>query len=150
LKHTTNALLALAVAGALVLPSWRALGAEAKPVEPVQEWSGAFNEAKDEALQKEAPKEGYLTDEKAWAKLWRAWHGDQKVPRIDFDKQFILVATVECGANRLHGKFTINEDGDLKAVWASTLVAGPGFAYQMCLMDRAGVKSVNGRALDKK
>ena len=46
-------------------------------------------------LRQQAPPNGLVVDEKAWAKLWRAYRGNDELPKIDFDKQMILVGVVE-------------------------------------------------------
>jgi hypothetical protein len=149
MMRTTNRLLALAMVGALILPGWQAFGGEDRPVKPVKQWSGSFDDEKDEQLMDQAPKSGLIANEKAWAKLWKAWRGDEKLPRIDFTKELVLVGTTACGRNQLSGHFQLDASGDLHVMWATTLIAGPGFAYHISVVERDEIKSINGKALDK-
>ena len=67
-------------------------------MELVRQWHGAFRRPQDEALIKEAPASGYIANPEAWAKLWKAWRGQQAIPDVDFGKQFVLVCTTACAA----------------------------------------------------
>lgn len=65
--------------------------ADVQPVKFVKQWKGKFVQRTDEPLMSEAPKSGYLANEKAWAKLWKAWRGKEELPKVDFEKQLVLV-----------------------------------------------------------
>ena len=45
---------------------------KARPVKIVQSWNGKLADA---TLRNVEPAEGFILDEKAWAKLWKAWRG---------------------------------------------------------------------------
>jgi hypothetical protein len=139
------AALAFALAGAALLaPGAAAQGKKGTRVVPARFWSGVN---RDEALKKEAPKSGLVTDAKAFEKLWKAWRKDEKVPEIDFKKQFVVVGLAS-GPNRPFVNATLDE-GDLKLGWGQTLIGGPGFGYGLAAFDRKGVKTVNGKVIGK-
>src|SRR5262245_36652637 len=87
-----------------------ALPADTK-VTPAQEIKGSFADNKDLPKMKEVPASGILADEKAFAKLWTSWRGNAVPPKVDFQKQFVYVATGVCAANRISGDFVLTEKG---------------------------------------
>jgi hypothetical protein len=127
----------LAVAGAAF--------AQGTEVIPNNQWGAFFT---DNKLEKEAPKGGIVTDAKAFAKLWKAWRKDEKLPKVDFTKEFVFVA-VTTGPNKVSIHEPTLNKGDLKIAVRATLVYGDGFGYVMATFNRKGVKTVNGKALPK-
>jgi hypothetical protein len=124
------------------------IGAEAKKVEVRQSWDGTIP---DDKLRKEEPANGFITDEKTWAKLWKAWCGNAKLPKVDFDKELILVQTVE-GLNTISPPdLRLTDKGNLRVpLPVSTLLpASGGFGYKIVTVRRDGVKTVNGKTLKK-
>jgi hypothetical protein len=117
-----------------------------KKVEVIQSWTGQLP---DEALQKLSPPIGFLTTQREWAALWRAWRGKEEPPAPNFARQLVLVFTVP-GPNNLGCGPTIDSKGNVTAMAATTLIAGPGFGYLIQIIPRDGVRSVNGKALDAK
>jgi hypothetical protein len=103
-------------------------------------------------LQRQAPPNGFIANEEAWAKLWRAYRGNDELPKIDFDKKMVLV---EVGRDPNQLGFDpegliLNEEGDLKASFISTVVGyiNPKTCrYMFLLISREGVKSVNGKPI---
>jgi hypothetical protein len=145
-KHVITVALCTAIfAGAHV----SRLSADDKPVKPTKEWNGSFPKKEDEPLAKAAPASGYIADEKSWTKLWKAWREKEEAPKIDFDKQLVLVGTTECAANKMGASFKLDDKGDLKGGFISTQIAGPGFAYMIVVVDRTDVKTYNGAAIKK-
>src|SRR5262245_7012838 len=100
-------------------------------------------------LLKEAPKTGYVANEKAWAKLWKAWRGKEELPKVDFEKQLVLVRAVPGAMNMIDLDLKLSEKGELKGDFKATEIGGPGFAYLIVVIDRAGIKSYNGKIIDK-
>ncbi|MEI7731855.1 MAG: hypothetical protein WCO56_19945 [Verrucomicrobiota bacterium] len=98
---------------------------------------------------KEVPARGYITNAKAWAKLWKAWRGQEELPPIDFQKQLVLVGATACAGNQISPGFTLDAKGDLKGGFMSTMMAGPGFAYAIAVINRAAVKTYNGQPIAK-
>ncbi len=119
-----------------------------KEIEPVKTWSGSS--LKEEGI-KEAPKSGVITDAEAWAKLWKAWKFEEKLPEVDFKKQIVLVTTAGCAANKWSGpQIKLTEKGDLRPQVAATEIGGPGFIYLIQIVDREGVKTIHGKPLKDK
>lgn len=136
--------------GLQVLP----VPAGTKELKGQQSWDGTIADAK---LLKDAPANGkalqgaagFVTDQAAWAKLWKAWRGEQKVPTVDFTKDLVLVFTLG-GPNKISSPtLRLNDQGDLKADAAATLIGGDGFCYKFVVISRAGIKTINGTALKK-
>jgi hypothetical protein len=134
----------LTMAATLVLALSGAAPGEEKQVTPSKDWVEIVN---DETLKKEAPKGGVITDAKAFEKLWKAWRKDEKVPKVDFTKQFVVV-TLAGGPNKPSISATL-KDGDLKITAIQTLIGGDGFGYSIATFDRKGVTKVNGKELPK-
>ena len=139
----------VALAASLSLAPVEAGGAGASPAQvkvPLkQTWSGG-NLPLD--LQVAAPPVLYVADQAGWERLWRAWRGGEALPKVDFDRELILVCTTvspnSCGVNP-----ALDEQGDLKVAPVSTLIASDAktFNYQIGLIDRAGVRSIAGRPI---
>jgi hypothetical protein len=116
-----------------------------KLVKPDREWVEVI---KDNQLAKEAPKTGVIESAEAFAKLWKAWRKDEKVPEIDFKKKIVVVTLAKGGPNRPRVSAVIDE-GNLRTRAVSTLIGGPGFGYSIGLYDRKGIKTINGHAIAK-
>jgi hypothetical protein len=119
-----------------------ALVSVAAEVKPESSWSTVV---KDEALAKKAPENGVLTDAKAFETLWKATMGDEKLPKVDFDKNLVVVSLSLGGPNRprvFGGKLT---DGNLEVVAVSTKIGGEGFGIAFTVFPKEGVKKVNGK-----
>src|SRR5262245_3727436 len=104
------------------------------------------------ALRRQAPPKGFIANEKAWAKLWMAYRGNDELPKIDFDEQMILVVVTNDPNDIGPGRLILNRSGDLSVSIVSTLM---GFAnpetckYIFMLISREGVKSINGAPVPK-
>jgi hypothetical protein len=112
-----------------------------KVIKPEREW---VDVAADDKLMKEAPKDGIIVDAKAFEKLWKAWRKDEKVPKIDFDKNLVVVTLAVGGPNKPRCTARLGEDGDLKILAISTKLGGDGFGYSIGVYEKAGIKKVNG------
>jgi hypothetical protein len=130
------------------------LRAETKDLKIEQSWDGIIA---NEKLLKEAPANGkplqgaagFVTERKAWVKLWKAWRGKEKVPQVDFTKDLVLVITLG-GPNKISPPvLRLDDKGELEAWAAATLNPADGFCYKLVIIRRQGVKSVNRTALPK-
>jgi hypothetical protein len=121
--------------------------AQAAPekVVPNREWTGVI---RDETLKNKAPANGLITDAKTFEKVWKAWRKDDKVPEVDFKKEFVLV-TRSVGPNRL-SLITSLDDGKMTVNARQTELGGRGFGYSLATFNRKGITTVNGNALEKK
>jgi hypothetical protein len=132
----------LLFAGALLSTS--NAGDEKKEIKPTQHW-GAVEKDKDK--RKAAPKAGYLTTQDAFEKLWDAWGVKGKAPMLDFKKQIVFVQLAG-GPNNLSTSYSLDKNGNLTAKSAQTLLDGPGFGYGIDVLERAGIKSYQGKPLE--
>ena len=104
-------------------------------------------------LRDQAPP-GFVANEETWAKLWRAYRGNEELPKIDFDKQMILVG-VGADPNAIGydpDSLILDEDGDLKVSYIQTLKGYQNpetCRYIFLLISREGVKSINGDLLTR-
>lgn len=110
---------------------------------PTVELSGSLDDA---TLQKSAPENGVIVSKKKWEELAKAWKLAEPLPKVDFDKEIIVVATTV--GSRLNLKPTL-KDGDLKALAIATRDLRPGFRYAIQTFKKEGVKTVNGKELPK-
>ncbi len=129
--------------------TWKAsAGREKQEVKAARTWSGVFKSETDEALARHAPSRRYLSTDKQWSALWKAWRSNEQVPRIDFTKELVLVETSD-GPNQVGIRADLDEKGNLTTQSHQTLMAGPGFGYTMITIARQGIKTINGRALEQ-
>src|SRR5262245_8649260 len=140
------ALVALFAVAVLMSPSL-AQKAKGKVIKADREWVEIINDTK---LAKEAPKDGYITDAKAFEKLWKSWRKDEKVPEIDFKKKIVVITLSEGGPNKPGCTARLTDEGDLVVTAVSTLIGGEAFGYSIGVYPSAGVKKVNGKALAAK
>jgi hypothetical protein len=132
----------IAVAVLLGLPLVRA--DESKQIPVLRKWDG---KVEDETLRKASPVTGYIANEKEFRKLWQAWRpNDKEVPKIDFEKELVLVG-VASGPNSVRVIPQLNDKGDLQVLARASLVAGPGFGYQIITVKREGIKTIKGKAI---
>ena len=111
-----------------------------KPLETLKEWRG---DNPNEGLAKDSPK--FITNAKDLEKLWKAWDIKEKLPEIDFAKEILLVETTR--GSRLNLKATLDEKGDLQPLGLATRDLRPGFRYVMTTVNKAGVKTIAGKAI---
>jgi hypothetical protein len=126
----------------------RSLGqSRGKLIKVEKAWDG---EIKLELRQQAPPPlNHFIADEKAWANLWRAYRGNEKLPKVDFDKQMIVVHVGD--DPNLIGydpdSLILDEEGDLKVSLIKTMVGyiNPETCrYIFLLINREGVKTING------
>jgi len=138
--------------GAIVLAGVASGRADEAPkdVPALQTWDGLV---RDESLKGVAaslkaagssPASGYIANEKEFLRLWKAWRPDEKAPRVDFDKEIVLVG-VSPGPNRLTLAPKLDAKGDLRIHLRTNLVEGKGFGYGIATVKREGIKTVNGK-----
>ena len=117
-----------------------------KQIKPTQQWSGKSG---DEELAKRAPKAGYLTDQKTFEELWTAWKLKDKAPVLDFTKQIAFIQLATGGPNVPRPSYTLDDKGNLTVLSISTLIGGPGFGYSVDLLNREGIKTYQGKAIEE-
>ena len=106
--------------------------------------SGDIN---DVTLEKAKPESGIIVSQKEYEKLVKAW-GIKRAPKVDFDKQFLLVETSV--GSRIDLSLKLDNKGDLKMEWFFTADLRNGvFHYVIHAVNKKGVKTVNGKELPK-
>ena len=104
-------------------------------------WKGSVE---DEDLAKDSPP--VVVSQKALAALWEKWKLKEKVPTVDFEKSFVVVATTRGSVLNLGG--TLKDDGDLTVRAAASRDLRPGFRYAIGVTPR-GPKTVNSKPFPK-
>jgi hypothetical protein len=111
--------------------------AESAAVKFTKEWKGSVA---NEALQKAAPE--FITDAKALEKLWKAWVITDQLPKVDFTKEIVVLATTK--GTRINMGSRLDDKGNLQVLASATADYAPGFRYVIATVPREGVKKVNG------
>jgi hypothetical protein len=88
---------------------------------------------------------GYLDSEEAFAKLWKAWRKDEP-PKVDFTKNLVLVLTHPENA-KVEFAAVLDDKGELKVSAAGSERMPNGMTYVIAVVERAGIKTINGKAL---
>ena len=112
----------------------------ASQIEPVETWSGIHQ---DSHLMHEGPRMEFVSDDESWKILWKLWTRESDVPDVDFEQQLVIVGAMP-GPNRVDLLPLQVVGGDLRFMPMGTLKGGRGFGYTFHVVDRAGIKSVNG------
>jgi len=100
----------------------------------------------DATLSKKAPAAGVVVTRPGFDRLVKDW--SVKDPfEVDFDKQLVVVATTQGSGLDLT---TALDDGNLKVKVVGTADLKPGFRYALRRLDRAGVKTINGKPVPTK
>lgn len=115
-------------------------------VRPAGMWGG---KVRDKSHRNLAPQSGFIADAATWKKVWTAWRPGDRLPKVDFDNELILVGTVP-GPNIVILRPTVDGSGNLRFQVAGTKIGGPGFGYKFIRVSRKGVKSVNGKPVGRK
>ena len=120
-----------------------------EPLKPVQHWGGLIKESgkRSAAPTSKATWVGYLNNQDSLEKLFAVWGLKEKAPKIDFKKQLVFVQTCD-GPNLPRAFYTLDAAGELKADNKHTGKGGPGFGYTIDVLDRARIKSYQGKALE--
>jgi hypothetical protein len=135
-------LLGLSALGLLVLCASEA-GAGAKEVKTTKEWKGSVGDAN---LQKGAPE--VIVSAKALEKLWKDWMIEDKAPKVDFEKEIVVIVTT-VGSKINLGSPKLDDKGNLQVNAIATSDFGQGFRYVIATVPREGVKTVNKKELPK-
>ena len=110
----------------------------------VQQWAGRV--ARPVAI--EAPIKGFVTNQADFAHLWQACRITGDPPAIDFGRYLILVATSRSSVFKVRA-IQVDTTGDLKTVVIATPDLARDYAIVITQVERQGVRSVHGQAIDK-
>ena len=110
--------------------------AQAMTIQPVKSWSGRV------PLDERPPLQSSIAKDSDWARVWKQCRIEGPAPKVDFQKTLGLVA-VRRGSVVKFVSMNV-EDGNL----TTNVVVTPDMPdYMSCaivLVDRAGIKKVNG------
>ena len=119
------------------------MNAEDRKLEPVSSWWGILTEKK---LTEMVPKNGYITSNAAWKKLWEAWYPNAKLPEVDFTKHLVLVDLG--GMYPVDHELRLTGQGDLKIELRYRVPPKRGDGYGIAVIERSGVKTIRGKAIE--
>jgi hypothetical protein len=133
----------LALAAAIGLATALPADDEKESEKPTVNLSGSLD---DRDLKIKAQPDGVIVSPKKWDELAKAW-GIKDPPKVDFDKEFLVVAMTD--GSRLNLSTKREDGGNLRTVAIATRDLRPGFRYAIQSVKREGVKTVNGKELPK-
>jgi hypothetical protein len=118
---------------------------KSREVRPIQQWTGSI----ERYLQVEIPARGYIVSEKALTKLWNAWKITDEMPKVDFDKELVLVTKSQKGG--YHGiKAEVDDQGNLTVMTiVSAHLSFDCCKYLIALIKRDGIKTINGKVIEE-
>jgi len=136
-------------------PSWRrvaavalaacvaaaAHGAPGTTVKPLKAWSGRL------PLNVQPPLQSSLATREDMARVWAQCRVDGAVPEIDFDRRIVLVAVRRGGSAKLAPGRLL--DGNLTTNVVVTPDMPPYMSCAIAVVDRAGIKTVNGAPIGR-
>jgi len=105
----------------------------------LQQWNGRVPAPSDSAP-------AVITDRATLEKLWRDWQIKAPLPEIDFTGELVLTHVARSSVTRFMA-LALDEQGDLKPQIVATPDM-PGYSsYAVCVIKRAGIKTVRGQPL---
>jgi hypothetical protein len=116
--------------------------AEKKAVKLEREWKGSVE---NEELAKDTP--AVIVNAKPLEKLWKAWRIEGNAPKIDFQRELLILTTTSGSKLRLSA--SLDDKGNLEVLGMATRDLRPGFRYVIATVSREGVKTANGKKLPK-
>jgi hypothetical protein len=134
--------LLVCLAGLVVALCVPQVHAQPAPVKFSNEWKGAVA---DEALMKGAPE--CITSAKALEQLWKAWKIADKMPKVDFTKEIVVIGVTS--GSKINLSARLDAKGNLEVLGLATRDLVPGFRYVIATVTRDGVKTVNKKELPK-
>lgn len=116
---------------------------DVKQPKPTASWSGSL----DEAPKLPSTDDGAITDSKTFEAAWAALRPGEKLPTVDFKKNFAYVGLGREGIYRPIVYMSTEPPGDMVITTHSLGHHVPGYRYFLLVFPREGVKTVNERAL---
>lgn len=148
MNSNKSSLRLLAVAVAFVLSVVRLDAADPVKVDVSQNWQGSLPIenlgllAKDHADSRVA----FIGDAKQWAKVWQAVNADAEQPKVDFEKNIVVMLKNVQFVNQISVRGATLEDGTLKVMAVETRSARPVIDKVFCAMfvaPRAGINKIS-------
>jgi hypothetical protein len=106
----------------------------------VRQWKGRL------PLEKGPLGVGHVTDAASLERIWAVWEIGEPMPKVDFERQIVLVAIVRSGLVMFKEPM-IDDRGDLKRNVVATPDAPSFLSWVVCLIERDGIRSVDGQPL---
>lgn len=109
-------------------------------------WSGKIPIVKRDNL---TAVKGPVTNKGDWAKIWQAARGREALPKVDFEKELVLVS-VGGDPNEITIVPTLDKKRDLQVYVMKTLVhyRNPSTCfYRFAVIKREGIKTIHGNPL---
>src|SRR5262245_48352407 len=120
--------------------------AATRKVRVKKDWRGSSLSKEDDDRWRLSP--GVITGPNAWNKLCQEWHIDAERAEVAFENEIILVAAGQGMLNHIViRELTLDEAGDLKFGYGVTEIGCPGFVYHILIVERRGIKTINGKLL---
>jgi hypothetical protein len=113
------------------------VAALAEGLKPTKEFRGRVSN--ELAL---AAKDGYVAGPRAWARLWKDWKIEGKLPKIDWKNEVVLIGTSNGSRLSLNARL---EMGDLRLSVFGTDDLRPDSGFHIIVVPSKGVKTINGK-----
>lgn len=133
----------LVLAVIILIPLAQAQENDGREIKAVVEWVGRLRNVNQG---KSAPSRGFVTNKADFDKLWKDWRPGEKPPVIDFESYFVVTGVSDLMIYNMH--FVLTKSGDLKV--SKRIEKMERDDYALAILPRAGIKSVNGKALEPK
>ncbi|HSG49322.1 MAG TPA: hypothetical protein VLA43_15985, partial [Longimicrobiales bacterium] len=108
-----------------------------RPVKVVREWRGRVG------LERKVQPVPFVADAQALKTLWEEWGLTGTVPSVDFGRHLLVVGVARSSLVMCMGP-VLDDQGDLKPNVVATPDYPAFWSYALCLVERAGVRSVGG------
>ena len=110
------------------------------PIKPIQTWTRFVANSELESLR---PKNWILVDAQGFSRVWNAYWPDHEVPKIDFERHFLVVETETGTLVTLTKSFGIDQTGTLPIAGESGTFGNGmrGFRYFIHVFPRKGIKA---------
>jgi hypothetical protein len=128
--------------------------AEPKKMDIKQKWQGSFPTASMKLLAKDqqASRVAVVDDAKQWSKIWKAFDSEAKQPKVDFDKNIVVMVKNVRFLNRIFVGGATLDGGILKVSAGETRTARPIRDKVYCalfVVPKEGIEKISdgGRSL---
>lgn len=112
---------------------------EVTPTDVLEVYAGYVEDGDYQTIES---RHDFIVDQDTFDEMWLDWNPTSIAPEVDFEENLVVVATV-VGPNHIMMQPTLDSNGNLMLKAASTRMWGPGFSYQIQVIPRDGVESVN-------
>ncbi len=92
-----------------------------------------------------------VSNKEEWARVWKKFRENEKLPEIDFSKELVLIIQDSIGEIDCHQKDPDNR-GNLSTgnfLLACSFHPLGGCGYEFRAISRAGIKTINGKPIRK-